>query len=887
MRFPWTKAETDLDREIAHHLHHLAAEYERQGYSREEALRMAKKEFGGREQVKEQCRDQRSWASLSGLRQDIFFGIRMLRRTLIITLSAVLSLALGIGANAAIGSLMDVVLWRDLPVPNPQQLTLVHWQSPGRSGELRDGSSGSMFLDEGMHVADFFSYSIYQEFRKSAAPLASIAAQMYPEQASISFAGYPTVAHVRPVSGNFLSTLQVQTLHGRLLSDDDDREASPATVVVSHRFWARALGSSPDAIGKTANINNRSYIVVGVLKPDFYGLFPGDTTEIYAPIHHSIQGPGYFRLNDPRAWGTQILARRNPGVTDAQLKPVLETVFPATWSMQPKDSSNTPKIRLDDGKRGLGFLRREFRNSLLVLGGLVALLLVIACVNIANLLLARSTARQKEVATRIALGCSQSRLMRQFLTESALLALLGGAASLIVAYLTANLLGQFLAGRENFPIGVDLDFNIMAMVGVATIIALLLFGLYPAWQGARSSSASWLKETSGSKGLSRSKSNIGRILVLAQMAMSVALVMAAVVFTRNLMAIQSSDPGFDRQGLILFGIRPGTSGYQTTQLQSFYFNLEERLRETPGVTEVGLASIRPMNIGGWWDSVSLEKQTKKQSASINGVTPNYLQLYSSHIVAGRNFTWTDITSEAKVAVLSEDLAKQLGGPNILGRRLELGDREIQFYEIIGIAPSFAPASLKERPYTVWIPINKNRREATVVLRTSLPPQAMIPAIRQTMAKIDRNLPLVDLITMDEQIAKGLQRERMFATLCGGFGILALILSVVGLYGVIAYRTSRRKGEIGIRLALGAMPSDVIAMVFREGAILAVFGMLIGLPIVWFGAKYLEKELYQMKPMEPFSVALSLGILLIAALTAVAIPAIRASALSPTETLRQE
>lgn len=544
---------------------------------------------------------------------------------------------------------------------------------------------------------------------------------------------------------------------------------------------------------------------------EFYGLSPGDNAELYTPLHHAGDiGRRRQDLDDSRNWGLQLLARRAPGVTPEQLLPVLDTVFPGTWTAQPKDPAMAPKIQLDDGRRGLGFLRREFQNPLLVLGGLVALLLVMACTNIANLLLARSAARQKEVSTRVSLGCSQLRWMRQFLTESALLAILGGAASLGVAYLTANLLGQFLGGRNSLPIAVDLDFRILSTVGAATAAALLLFGLYPAWQGARASSFSWLKESSGSKGASRAGSKASRSLVLAQMAMSVVLVMAAVVFTRNLLAIQTADPGFDRRGLILFGIRPGTSGYDKERVQGFYFNLERALDETPGVTAAGLVMFRPMNIGGWWDGVHLENHSEKHSVSLNGVTPAYLPLYAPRLIAGRNITWADISSDAKVAVISEDLANKLGGHGVLGAGLAIGNREPKVYEIVGIAPSFAPTSMKEHPHAVWLPLGKTAPEVTVVVRTSQPPQAMMPAIREAMAKIDRDLPLIDLMSMDEQIARGLQRERMFATLAGAFGILALVLSVVGLYGVIAYRTSRRRGEIGLRLALGALPRDVVA-----------------------------------------------------------------------------
>jgi predicted permease len=382
------------------------------------------------------------------------------------------------------------------------------------------------------------------------------------------------------------------------------------------------------------------------------------------------------------------------------------------------------------------------------------------------------------------------------------------------------------------------------------------------------------------------------VLILVQMAMSVVLVMSAVLFLRNLLAIQAADPGFDRRNLILFGVRPGTSGYDESRLPGFYAELERRLAETPGVKAAGLASHRPMNIGGWWQRVRLEGASEWHSAAINGVTPGYLPLYVPGVIAGRNLTWTDIAGEARVVVISEDLARRLGGPGIVGRRLVFDRRPgapgpPPEFEIVGIAPAIAATSMKERPFAVWRPLDQGTPVVTAVVRTSQPPLAVLPMVRETMARLDSNVPMAETITMEDQIAKGLQRERMFATLCVGFGFLAVVLTVVGLYGVIAYNTSRRRGEIGVRLALGATPAGVVLMVLREGLWLAVLGILAGIPIVWAGAKYVEKELYQMKPLEPATFALALGVLLCAAVLAAGIPALRASSLQPTDALRQE
>ena len=303
---------------------------------------------------------------------------------------------------------------------------------------------------------------------------------------------------------------------------------------------------------------------------------------------------------------------------------------------------------------------------------------------------------------------------------------------------------------------------------------------------------------------------------------------------------------------------------------------------------VGMANIRPMNVGGWWEDLRVAGADDVRNVSMNGISPDYLSLYTPRLVAGRGIRWTDIESDAKVAIISEDLARKYGGVGAIGKQIGLFDRPpgapVPQYEIIGIAPTLAATSMKEKPFVVWVPMDKAADDITVVLRTSQPPSMVLPAVRRTMADVDRNLPLVDVITMEEQISKTLQRERMFATICSCFGVLALVLSVVGLYGVIAYNTARRSSEIGIRLALGAVPRNVIAMIVREGMTVAVLGLLLGLPVIWLGAKYVEKELFKMKPLEPATILVSVGTLLAAALLAVVVPALRASAIQPAQTL---
>jgi predicted permease len=876
------RAEADLEREIAHHLHELAAAYERQGYSPEEARRMAARTFGNTGQVKEDVRDEWWSAWLHSLWQDIAFGARTLRKTPVVTLAVVLSLALGIGANTAILSLMDVVLWRDLPVPSPRQLALVHWQSHGLPDGLMDYQVGSLQDSvNGMHVADFFSYRTFEALRDGVAGRASVAAFTFPDGVSLSYRGHATVAPERPVSGEFFTVMQVHARMGRLFTAADDRAGAPPTVVLSHRFWDRELGADPAVIGQTLRINNAPYVIIGVVEPGFAGLNPGDATAIYVPLHHAEwMDPLPGALNNDRFWGIEMLARRAAGVTDAQLQPVMSTLFRATWSGHVKTWGTEPSIRLEPGSRGLSFLWSDFQHPLLVIGGLAGLLLVIACANIMNLLLARAVARQREIAMRLALGCSRARLMRQLMTESALLAFTGGVVSVAVGYATANLLGRFVDPGFR-AIAVSLDGWVLGAAAATTGLALLAFGLFPACRAAKVND------------IARHSGRAGRLLIVGQMGMSVVLVLAAVIFTRNLLALRSVDPGFDQHNLILFGMRPSTSGYTPARMLPFYLTVEQRLASVPGVAVVGIGSRRPLSYYNWGAArVQLAGSSDTLMAQYDHVTPGFLPLFS-HPVAGRTFTWAEVKSGGTVAVISEDLARRLGGRDVLGQTLDFGNgiggHGSTPLTIIGIVPSMARTTLIDVQPTVWLPMDTAtlRPEVTVVVRTTRAPYTVVPGIQRAMREIDPDLPLVDLVTMEEQIASGLQRERMFATLCNGFGILALLLSIVGLYGVMSYQTSRRRGEIGIRLALGAVPRTVAVMVLRDGVTLVVLGVLGGLPVVWIGARYAEKELTHMKALDPLSLSLATGVLLAAALFAIGIPALRASGIQPMEMLRRE
>ena len=891
MRFPWQKAERDLDREVRYHLDQLAADFEAQGHAPEEARRRAKLAFGGTDQVKELCRDESRWQWLAHLRQDVDFGWRMLKKTPVVTVAAVLSLALGIGANTAILSLVDAVLWRSLGgVAEPEQLSFAVWKGRGFPEGLYQSSSGSMFRDGASTVADFFSWDAFQKMRMEAKDKAELTGFLYSTEVSSSYEGRTAVVRHRAVAGNFFDVLRVKPLAGRTLQDADDTVAAAPVVVVSHRFFEASLGGDLGVVGRTMRVNHRPFVIAGILPASFGGLHIGDATDLYVPFHHSPELPAAYFAN-PKTWWVELVARRQAGVEPDQLQPALQSIFRSTWVLpEPKNPKAAPVIRLDDGTRGLGGLRREFGSPLAILAGVVSMVLLIACANIANLLLARADARRKEVALRISLGGSEGRIVRQFLAESALLAGLGGVLSLVFAWSAANLIVKMIPGGDPLALRIELDARLMLATFAITALTVVLFGLFPAWRATRVDVAPALKEGAGSLGgVARSWWTPGKVLVVAQVMIAIFLVAAGALFIRNLQRIQNRDAGFERANLLIFDVRPGETGYEGAKRVQFYQELERRLASTPGVSAVALARVRPMAQHGFWDDFAPPGEGQKRiQTAMNQVTPGHFATFGIRPLAGRLLTEADRASKAKVVVVSEEFAKRVGA-QALGARLRHGEvpgQPPEYSEIVGIVANAAYSELQERPPVVYLSNPLDQQAMTVILRTSAAPLAVFPAVRETIRQLDRDLPLVDPVTMDQQIAETLRRERLFAYLCGGFGVLAIVLSAVGLYGVISYQTVRRRAEIGIRMALGAAPGQIVTLVMRDGALLIAMGLAMGAPLIYLSSHYVEKQLFEMKPLDPASLGTAFAVLGASALLAALVPALRASAESPTVALRQ-
>jgi predicted permease len=723
--------------------------------------------------------------------------------------------------------------------------------------------------------------------RQQAAGKADVAAHMYPSQVSAAISGQTFVVALRGVSGNFFSTLRVQPQAGRLLNQSDDDAGAPLAAVLSHRVWSQQLAADPSVIGKSVRINNLSYTVAGVLPEAFSGLGPGDTTGVYTTIRQSpkmLEPESWYAqgLTNNRQWFFQLLARRDPSIEEPALRALLQAAFAAGWASQPSSPDQTPALILSNASNGLGGVRRDFGDPATMLLALAGMVLLVACANIANLLLARSVQREKEVVLRISLGCGQSRLIRQFLAEALMLAALGGIASIAVAWIFGQVLIPLLPSDAEF-MQFRLDPGSILITAGITVLTALLFGLYPAIRSARVDPAPALKEGAGSGGTaSRARLLPARLLVTVQVALSVLLISAALAFTTRLQEIVARDSGFERGHLLLFDIRPGETGFQGARLSQFYQDLESRIAALPGVQSAALSQTRPMRGGGYFDEVGLPGSSKNTPTAIHHATSSFFSSLGVAIVAGRTFTPVEVSTKSPVAVISEDLARDLGLPNPVGATIQSAKRLLT---VVGVARTASYSRLTQSNAILYIPFNLENASATMTIRTSVPPMAVLAPVRESVKALHPDLPMVDVRTMEQQISLVLVRERLFAWLCGCFGVLALVLCIVGLYGLMSHATARRTAEIGIRMALGASRSDVMTHVLRDGLGLAFLGLLVGLPLAVVCIQFAQSQrLIPEGPLPVLPIAGAVIVMSVSAFLAVFGPASRASSIDPIRAL---
>jgi predicted permease len=868
---------------------------------------------------------------MSGLVQDLRYALRQLRRNPGFTAVALLTLALGIGANTAIFSLIDAVMLKMLPVRQPEQLVLLNWVSQSQPGTVpwfTHSLSGNSGQDStGRFTSTAFTYPIFEGIRdKNNEEFSSVLAFADTDgRLNVSAGGQAGLADGQLVSGDFFSTLGVEAMIGRAIARTDDQASASPVAVIRHSFWVSRFGSDPLVVGKAIRVNGAPFTVVGVAPPAFFGVEPGTSVDIWLPLHAQPQiDPGWTkyaipgevsRFTAPGDWWVMIMGRLKPGVNEQQVRAQLGVVVrqnvASIEDRPPATGSNMTvqplSVQLTPAGKGLDSLREQFSKPLAVLMAVVGLVLLIACANVANLLLSRATSRHREIAVRLALGAGRLRLIRQMITESALLALAGGALGVGLAYWASAILLAFMSGGRN-PVVLHLTPNLRVLTFTAAVSILtgVLFGLAPALQGTRLVLTPGLKEGWGStlgvgSPTRRSGMQLGKVLAISQVAISLLLLIGAGLFVRTLTNLENENLGFDRRNLVLFGINPTQSGYTGEKLLAFYQELQRRIEAIPGVKSASLSRHTFVNGGVTIDGVAIQGYTPETGASDNGsiavhvndVGPEFFETFGIPVEMGRVIGDGDTAAAPKIGVVSRAFARQyLGSTNPIGRRFGFGDqRSSSDIEIVGVVGDVRYGQPRDRmPPTIYVPYAQRTEQLDAMnfeVRTAGDPKIWLGQVRQVVHNLDRNLPLFDVRTQVEQIEQATFEERLFARLSSFFGLLALALACVGLYGLMSYGVCRRTNEIGVRMALGARRRDVLDLVVWQGLQLTIPGVILGVAAAWVLTRFLTSFLYGVRPADPGTFALvSLAVIAVSILSSY-IPARRATKVDPMVALRHE
>jgi predicted permease len=834
--------------------------------------------------------------------QDVRYGLRMLLKTPGFTLAAALSLSLGIGANTAIFSLIDAVLLRSLPVREPEKLVLL--------GAGEGAGATNNFPDRSW---DRFSYPFYREMRQRNEVFSDVAAtlSMYwtvhgavNTNGAHGATGEMARINVQPVSGSYFSTLGVNAGLGRVFTDADDRVAGAHPVaVVSHYWWESRLGANPAAVGKTVTIDRIAYTIIGVAPPEFFGTTVGQAPDMWIPLAMEAQlPPGHWnRREDPEWQSLFLIARLKNGVSGEQAKAAVNLLFKK--SLQERAGAQASMDRLQDIQRahieltpagwGLSRLRGKFSLSLQILMAVVGIVLLIACANVANLLLARAAARQKEFALRLALGAGRTRLVRQLLTESVLLAGLGAAAGIVMAWWGSRMLLLMAStGPNALPLDVTPNARVLGFTLLASLVSALIFGIAPALRAARIEPNSSLKSGKGAA-QTTPRSRFGKALVVAQVALSLLLLIGAGLFVRTLINLQNLPSGYNQQNAMLFRIGSDATGYKGAELSALLGEVEQKVKDVPGVRSASFSLL--VFQGGWSSSVFTRDQhplaEQGQLVWNNKVGPNFFTAMGIPLLEGRVFGPQDTDKSQQVAVISETMARRFFPNNSpLGKRFGRGGPENSGqFEVIGVVKDAKYESLTEewRPIAYYPYSQGSEPLGNLVVRFTGAPAATIPQVRRAIGQVNRNLPIDEVVSLSEHIGRSLTQPRLVARLAAFFGLLALSLACLGLYGVLSYAVARRTSEIGIRMALGARQRNVLWLVLRESLALVCAGVVIGLLTSLAATQTASTLLFGLEPDDPATIAAATLLLLAVAAWASYLPARRAARVDPMAALRDE
>lgn len=892
----------ELDEELGAYLEMEAAEKMKQGMSRKEAARAVRLERGSLEVTKEVVRSA-GWESvLETGWQDVRFGLRMLRRSPAFTAVAVITLALGIGANTAIFSLVDAVLIRMLPLQRPEQLfRLINVSKEGKT-------------------IDAFSYPTFELIQENNQTLSGVIA--FHPLGIVDFVvnGKGELADAQAVSGSYFTTLGVKPIFGRTITTADEARGASHVAVISYGYWTRRFNRNPSALGAEIVLNGAPFTIIGGTPPEFFGLEPGQSVDVSIPLtslaivqpQFAAAGSPYDVLTAPFRHWLYLIVRLRDGQTEVQALANLGPIYEQAMRQAAEGTRGLPfdspsarsdlaqsRLKLESGSRGLAALREQFSKPLMFLMAAVGVLLLIACTNVANLLLARGNSRRREIALRFALGAGRARVIRQLLTESVLLAVGGGAFGVMVAFWGSNAVGNIMfPSTSAIHLNVHPDMRILGFTALVSLVAVIVFGLIPAWRASRLDLSQAVKEGNRAVTAAPGRSRIGEGLVVPQIALSLVLTVGAGLLVRTLENLKNSYPGFREQNVLLFSIRPGMIGYTDTQVAQLYERLSEQIKQAPTVSAVTFSAFSPL--AGWsgFTDARVEGYTPRQgeypAISVNFVGPRYFRTMGTAVLLGRDIAEEDRAGTPKVAVINEAMAQHFfGDRDPIGRRFSIPGwkADTSPMEIVGVVENAKFINLRDQvPPAAYIPFFQSPDSflaGSFEVRSSTNPTALAASIREMIQQADSRLPLFGVKTLNEQIDETLVQERIVALLSSLFGMVALFLACVGVYGVMSSLVVQRTHEIGIRMALGAERLRVLRLVLGRGMAIALIGVVAGIVGAAAVTQFMATLLFGVKPIDSATIlSASLASIGVAAL-ACYIPARRAASADPMVALRHE
>jgi predicted permease len=875
---------TDLDRELAFHLRERADDLIDRGMQRDDAEREARRRFGNYGVQKERTRDADVFVWLDTVIDDVKYAGRALKNAPAFTFVAILSLGLGIGANTAIFSLINAVVLRSLPVKHPEQIVQL---TMADSNPTFTNPLWEQIRDHQTFFDGAFAYGA--------------------KQYNMAPSGEVRSAEVHVVSGDYFRTLGVRPLLGRTLSVQDDRRGCTPVAVLSHAFWQSEFGGDPNVVGKTVSLDLHPVSIVGVAQDGFAGLDVGTAAQMFVPICAVSTLRGSFQSLDGRSvWWLSVMARAKPGDSIEHMraglstiaKGVFEATIPERWRQEQKDRYASNGLSVVPAARGLSDLRRRYSTALYTLLGIVSLVLLIACANVANLLLARSAARQREMAVRVALGAARSRVVRQLLTESLLLSLSGALIGFIFAQWGSRLLVRFLSSAGN-PIFLDLgvDYSVLGFtIGVAVVTGLL-FGMSPAWRAARVPPNAALKANGRGVVEGARRLTLGKVLVASQIAVSLALVVGAGLLIGTFRNVATLDAGFKAADVLLVSLRRATPPASRVEAALANETILTKLRALPGVASGSMSSITPLSNMSWNEEMLIDGFTPANPvdgiAFFNATSSDYFKSLQTPILIGRDFNGGDRMGTPRVAMINETMARKFyRTENAIGKtfRYRVGAKSSDAYEIIGIVKDAKYQTLREKTLpTAFVAMAQDSESVpgvTIELRIPSGAAAAAARVRTAIADVDPRMSMT-VTTFATQVNASLTRERLLATLSGFFGGLAILLSMIGLYGVLSYNVARRRGEIGVRMALGAGRRRIASMVLSEVGGMLIAGFVVGVALALASTRLIKSFLFGVEATDSAILMGSMALLAVVAVVAAYLPARRASRVDPMEALREE